>query len=418
MTFDSLSSLLDNQDGHRERSLTSHSTPSSPTEAHPAKDSSAIEQATEAIRAIPLRLAERPTLVIPFLILVAVTLAVGWVFLTLVHPFLLTLLASATLALVAVPMQDALRKRLRGRDYLAAGIITVGFALLLIVPVIFGVIFGFEELEKGISFVQGWVRDHATDIRNRLKDLNQHLQISEEDLRARAEEISKSMLSVAIRWGQGLFARLIETSLHLAIGLFAFFFFLADGKRIIETWEETTPLDVEHDRVIRREFATVCRGAIWGTILAALFQGIAMTLGLGVIELITHAGLGRWLFLLGGLTTVAGLIPLAGASFVWLPTSLVLFFNNHLVAAVLVAAFGFIVVSSIDNVVKILVIKDSGNLHPLLVLICVFGGLQAMGVLGLFVGPAIGAIVFALLKVVKTELAKLTGRDAPSGTAP
>ncbi|MBY0586041.1 AI-2E family transporter [bacterium] len=394
--------------------MTSDPYPSSSNDDTPVSTksvTSVVEQAKDSILALPQRLAERPRLVIPFLILVAVTLAVGWVFLTLVQPFLLTLLAAATVALVAVPLQDRLRDRLHGREYLAAGLITVVFALLLIAPVLLGVVFGFQELEKGITFVQGWLRDHSSDIRDRLAILDERFQISEQDLRARVEEMGKSMLGLAIRWGQGLFARIVETGLHLAIGLFAFFFFLADGKRIIESWEETTPLDVEHDRVIRREFSTVCRGAIWGTILAAIFQGIAMTIGLGIIELFTHAGLGRWLFLLGGLTTVAGLIPLAGASFVWLPTAIVLYFNDHIVAAILVVAFGFIAVSSIDNVVKILVIKDSGNLHPLLVLVCVFGGLQAIGVLGLFVGPAIGAIVFSLLKVVRTELAKITGRD-------
>jgi predicted PurR-regulated permease PerM len=357
-------------------------------------------------------------LILPFLILVGVTIAVAWIFLSLIHPFILTLLASATVALVVAPLQEWLRDRLGGRDYVASAIITCSLALLLIVPILVGVVFGFQELEKGITFVQGWVREHSNDIRDRLERLDARLQISPEDLKARAEELGKSMLGVAIKWGQSIFSRLVETTLHLAIGLFALFFFLADGKTIIQSWEETTPLELSHDRVIRREFATVCRGAIWGTILAALFQGITMTIGLSIIELFTRAGLGRWLFLLGGLTTVAGLIPLAGASFVWLPTALVLFFNNHYLAAGLVVVFGFIVVSSIDNIVKILVIKDSGNLHPLLVLICVFGGLQAIGVLGLFVGPAIGAIVFALLRVVRNELAKLTGREPAGETNP
>jgi predicted PurR-regulated permease PerM len=390
--------------------------PNEPTDVRSSSDANRWAPAQDAIRVIPQRLAERPTLVIPFLILVAVTIAVAWVFLNLVHPFLLTLLASATVALVVAPLQDWLRRKLGGRDYLASAIITIGSALLIIVPILTGIIFGFQELEKGINFVQSWVRDHSEDIRQRLAQLDGRFQISPEDLKARAEEIGKSMVSLAIRWGQDILSRLVETSLHLAIGLFALFFFLADGKRIIQSWEETTPLEVTHDRVIRNEFATVCRGAIWGTVLAAIFQGIAMAIGLGIIELFTGAGLGKWLFLLGGLTTVAGLIPLAGASFVWLPTAAVLFFNNHYVAAGLVVAFGFIVVSSIDNVVKILVIKDSGNLHPLLVLICVFGGLQAIGVLGIFIGPAIGAIVFALLRVVKTELAKLTGRETTGET--
>jgi predicted PurR-regulated permease PerM len=106
---------------------------------------------------------------------------------------------------------------------------------------------------------------------------------------------------------------------------------------------------------------------------------------------------------------VAALVPFLGASLVWLPTSITLFFNDHFVAGAAALFLGLVIVSSIDNLIRIMVLKGSAELHPLLVLICVFGGIQFAGVLGIFIGPAIGAIVFALLKVLRQEISALEG---------
>jgi len=352
-----------------------------------------------------------------FVILALVTLGLAVLFLMIVMPFILSLLAAAMAALVTYPAHLKLTQRLGGWKYVSAALFTLLLVLLVILPVLVGATAGISQFQRGLAFLQQEVSEEAPRFHEIVKQIDDRLDISHDELKMRAKQFGESLLGPAVKWGQGVIGSILDAVIQFGIILIAYFFFLVDGARIIQTWEETTPIDVAHDRVIRQEFANVCRAAIWGTVMAAIGQAIVMTIGLFFINLFTDAHLGGWLFLLGGLTAVAALVPFLGASLVWIPTSITLFFNDHFVAGVAVLVLGLFVVSSIDNLIRIMILKGSAELHPLLVLICVFGGIQFAGVLGIFIGPAIGAIVFALLKVLRQEISAIEGGPSTAPTS-
>lgn len=354
-------------------------------------------------------LPEQHPQMISFVILALVTLGLVILFLMIVMPFILSLLAAAMAALVTYPAYLKLSERLGGWRYVSAALFTLLLVLLVVLPVLIGATAGISQFQRGVAFLQQEVSEEAPRFHEIVKKIDDRLDISHDELKMRAKQFGESLLGPAVKWGQGVIGSMLDAIIKFGIILIAYFFFLVDGARIIRTWEETTPIDVAHDRVIRQEFANVCRAAIWGTVMAAIGQAIVMTIGLFFINLFTDAHLGGWLFLLGGLTAVAALVPFLGASLVWLPTSITLFFNDHFVAGAAGLFLGLVIVSSIDNLIRIMVLKGSAELHPLLVLICVFGGIQFAGVLGIFIGPAIGAIVFALLKVLRQEISALEG---------
>ena len=136
-------------------------------------------------------------------------------------------------------------------------------------------------------------------------------------------------------------------------------------------------------------------------------QGVLLGLGLFVVDLASGAGIGRWTFLLSLLTVATSMIPFLGAAAIWAPTALLLFAVGHPVAAVVLAVYGAVVVSLSDNLVKILVIGETADMHPLLVLVSVFGGIQLVGFLGIFVGPIVAAVLFALLRILRREIVAL-----------
>jgi predicted PurR-regulated permease PerM len=186
--------------------------------------------------------------------------------------------------------------------------------------------------------------------------------------------------------------------------IFALYYFLAEGPQILQGWESLSPLDAEHDRTIRSEFCKVCRGVVWATLAAAVAQGVLVALGLAAIDFFFNVGLGRWFFLIGLATTVFSMVPFVGAFAVWGTVMIVFAFQGQYGAAVALLLYGLIVVSMADNVTKIVVLKGSANLHPLLAFICVFGGIDLFGVLGIFVGPIIGAVLVSLMRILKQEM--------------
>jgi Ca2+-transporting ATPase len=101
--------------------------------------------------------------------------------------------------------------------------------------------------------------------------------------------------------------------------------------------------------------------------------------------------------LLAMLTALVALIPM-GATLVWLPTALMLLINNQLFAGVGLIIWGFLAVSTIDNVIRPLVICGASKIPFLVVMFGVFGGLSTFGTIGLFLGPVILSVLLAVWK--------------------
>jgi predicted PurR-regulated permease PerM len=110
-------------------------------------------------------------------------------------------------------------------------------------------------------------------------------------------------------------------------------------------------------------------------------------------------------FLLTLLTAVMALVPFLGAASVWIPACLWLYFYDERTwAASLLAIYGAAIVSMADNVIKPLVLHGQSRLHPLLALLSVLGGVQALGPIGILVGPMVVAFLQTLLNMLHREL--------------
>jgi predicted PurR-regulated permease PerM len=192
--------------------------------------------------------------------------------------------------------------------------------------------------------------------------------------------------------------------LGLVVMIVSLFFFLADGPGIIQALMRLSPLDERYEQQLVSEFDRVSRAVVVATLLSAFVQGLLAGAGFYL------AGL-EAVFLLTVLTMFLALIPFVGATAVWLPCSLyVFFYQGRPLAAVLLALYGACVVSVADNVIKPIILHGQSNLHPLLALLSVLGGVRALGPIGIFVGPMAVAFLQALLNIVNMELKNLEER--------
>jgi predicted PurR-regulated permease PerM len=105
------------------------------------------------------------------------------------------------------------------------------------------------------------------------------------------------------------------------------------------------------------------------------------------------------------------LIPFVGAAAVWVPVALWLFFHEpngvdepHRLSAILLAIYGIGVISLADNVIKPFILHGQSNLHPLLALLSVLGGVQALGPIGILVGPMVVVFMQTLLNILHNEM--------------
>ncbi len=196
-----------------------------------------------------------------------------------------------------------------------------------------------------------------------------------------------------------------RTLFGIAIMVIALYFFLLDGPAMLRAFKGLSPLDDEHEDKLIQEFDSISRAVVLATLLSAIAQGLLAGIGFYV------AGL-QSVFLLMLLTTMLALIPFVGAAAVWVPACIYLYaFEGRVVAAIVLAVYGFSIISMADNVIKPLVLHGQSNLHPLWALLSVLGGVAALGPIGILVGPMAIAFLQALLKILQREMSVGGQRD-------
>ena len=198
---------------------------------------------------------------------------------------------------------------------------------------------------------------------------------------------------------------------NVVIMMIGVFFFLVDGPKMLAAVKFFSPLDDRHEEELINEFGIVSRAVMVATLSAAVVQGALAGIGY------YFAGV-EAVFLLTLMTGVLAMVPFVGATAVWLPTSLYLYVvEDRLVAAVLLAIWGAGVVSTIDNFIKPLILHGQSNIHPLLALLSVLGGVATLGPIGILVGPMVVAFLQTLLAILQREIIELDQRSSPDNGA-
>ena len=198
--------------------------------------------------------------------------------------------------------------------------------------------------------------------------------------------------------GLGAFLGAVLALAMFAIGLY---YFLADGPAMVRSVQKLVPVQVEYQQQLLTQFSDVVRSVVVATFAAALVQAVLCTIALGFCG-IPH------LIILFVLALIASMIPLAGTWLVWAPVALYLFIEGRIFAGTMLSIWGIAVIGVMDNVVRTYVLGAQTRLHPLLAFVSVLGGLQVMGLWGIFVGPIVASCLHALVEIFNQELVEFS----------
>lgn len=178
--------------------------------------------------------------------------------------------------------------------------------------------------------------------------------------------------------------------------IFLLFFFFRDGKNMYRFVYDLIPLDVRDKDTIFHKVNETFESVIRGQFITSAVQGLIC--GFTFLFL----GLPAPTFF-GFLTFIATLIPLFGASIVWLPFSLYLLAAGDMLKAGALFAVGLFVISTSDNILKPILIGERIKIPIFLLFFGVLGGLKAYGIMGMFLGPVFITLFFALVKIYQAR---------------
>ena len=201
-------------------------------------------------------------------------------------------------------------------------------------------------------------------------------------------------------------ARFITDSL---ITFVVVFFLFREGKSWAYRLGALMPLSPQQVSRLYRNVSDTIVANVYGILSVGAAQGILIGIALRIVGMPSA-------LLLALAAAFASIIPVVGAALVWVPIAIYLLLTGSVWKGVFLLIWGIVMVSSVDNVLRPWVVGGRVELHPLVLLFFIFGGVEAFGFLGLFLGPVVASVLAALFDILREELKEAKTLPAANDT--
>jgi predicted PurR-regulated permease PerM len=322
--------------------------------------------------------------------LILITATVLYLCYRILVPFFPALIWAVALSVVARPMEKLLERYIKRRT-LSSLITLILITLVLVVPLVFVTE---QVLSEGLNVLQ---QLQSPDFRVKIEHtLAAHQKVANwlEWLQGHIDlgEKAQSLAGAAGAAVPGVFAGSLAGLTQLVVALFTVFFFLRDFEYFRAAVVSLLPLSTADSNAVLERVQLTIDASLRGRLLIAVLQG-----GLGGL-MFWFLGLPAPL-LWGTVMTLFALVPLLGAFIVWVPAAIFLALTDHLGRALVLTAWGVLVISIADNLLYPVLVGRGIRMHTVWIFFAVLGGVAAFGVSGLIAGPVIFAVADALIEV-------------------
>lgn len=216
------------------------------------------------------------------------------------------------------------------------------------------------------------------------------------DFKFNTREYLSSFASWIVDRLGGIFSGTLDLVVKFALSIVALFYFLRDGDQFKKQIIALSPLSDDKDKFISDSLKASINSVLMGSLAVALVQGVLSGIGFALFN-VPNATL--W----GTVAGVAALVPGIGTALVWIPAVIYLFFYGSTGIWIAQLVWSVVLVGLIDNFLAPFIINKGVNIHPLLILFSILGGLQFFGAEGFLLGPIVVGLLFALIRIVKVE---------------
>jgi predicted PurR-regulated permease PerM len=330
---------------------------------------------------------------------VAVFLLVGYAVIRILTPFIGPLTWAIFLAFILHPLNLYARRKLGGAGA-AAGLLTALTPLAILLPL----------SALSVQFVSqvSWLLlqvQHAAkkfDIHS-LQDVAQfpwiarlnawvqsQFSVSAEQIQGWAVSGAQELLQGAANVGSSLFLGTMNTVAAFVLMLFLLFFFLRDGDAMFARARSLIPLAERRKQHLLSHVRDLTRAIVFGTVITAILQGFMVGIGFAICSLPSPV-------VFGVVAALLSMLPVGGTALIWVPAAIALFIQGRWGFGIFMVIWG-VLSSSIDNVVRPMLISGRAKISSLAVFIGVLGGIAAFGPLGIILGPVILSLALVLLE--------------------
>jgi len=345
---------------------------------------------------------------------IATVAILGYILLQILTPLFGPLIWATFIAFLLHPLHVKLTRKLRDRQTVSAGLLTFLTFVLLIGPITALSAAFASQVGDLLQYVhttiseQTAVQSHQLNdipgVRQLLEFLHRSFGITTEQVQGWTVEGAREGAQFLAGWSGKLFLGALGTVADFALTLFLLFFFIRDGATMLDVGRRLIPMQREQRDELFSHLDAVTRAVVIGTGLTALLQGTMVGIAFAIVSLPSPV-------VFGVVSALLALLPIGGTAFVWVPASIMLAAQGHWWQAIFMFAWGALLVSLIDNLVRPLLISGRAPVATLTVFIGVLGGVATFGMIGLFLGPVVLALVIALLRFAVTLRRRKEGEE-------
>jgi predicted PurR-regulated permease PerM len=170
------------------------------------------------------------------------------------------------------------------------------------------------------------------------------------------------------------------------------FFFLMDGDKLLDRILYYLPLKRHDEKRMLEKFTSVTRATLKGTAVIGLLQGGLAGLAFWVVGIPSAV---FW----GTIMAVLSIIPGIGTALVWGPAVIVLIAGGHFLKAGGLGLFCALVVGSVDNLLRPVLVGKDTRMHELMIFFGTLGGIIMFGIMGMFIGPIVAALFVTIWEI-------------------
>jgi len=345
------------------------------------------------------------------------TLIFALAFLVMIRNFVEALMLGAVFSGIVYPLYRRFLSATGGRSTVASMLTLLITMMVILLPLI--LLLGLVA-EQAIAIAQElkpWIEQRLQNPSAHQMSLPAWFPFAEE-LKPYQAEMTTKAAELARKSGEFLGGSLIKLTegtaiffLYLFIMLYAMFYFLVDGPALIKTFMNYFPLSQGDKEKMTQVGLSVSRATIKGTLVIAAIQGALGGLGFAVADIDNYV---FWAAVMAVLSVVPGI----GAALVWVPVVAYLMMTGQMVAGVGLLLWCALVVGSIDNFLRPVLVGRDTEMPDLLILLSTLGGISFFGAAGLILGPMLAALLITVLAIYNRVFADWLDLDQPQDEAP
>jgi predicted PurR-regulated permease PerM len=198
---------------------------------------------------------------------------------------------------------------------------------------------------------------------------------------------------------QGLVGGTFKAFIAIGLMYFMLYYMLTNRKDLKESLKDYIPMDRKNLKEIGSEVQAMVRSNALGIPLVAVAQGIVALIGFLIFGIEDP-------FFWFVIVTIGSMIPFVGTLIGILPVFVLTISTGNDFQAWGILIYGFVVVGSTDNIIRLYVLKKLDNVHPLVTLIGVIVGVPLFGFIGLIFGPLLISLFMIIVKIYRKEYGK------------